>query len=350
MTKVIHGGDIYRYPGELLDFSSNINPLGVPDVVIELLRGETNLERYPDIEYRALRRKIADRYQLKPEEILVGNGAVEIIFLIANLFSEQKVLLPVPTFGEYRRAVEQAGGQVEIVFRKREHNFALPLAEIEEKLPTVAGIIICNPNNPTGNLMSLDELTQLVEMTKDLQKYLIFDEAFLDFVPDPEKSTALQWLSRHPRMLIIRALTKFFAIPGLRFGYGFGGAEVISHLRNLQIPWSVNSLAAKAAELLIYDNNYIECSRDWIKRERGYFLEKLEKIFGLEVWPTAANFLLARLTTGMSAKDIKTELISHQILIRDASSFLGLDQSYFRLAIKDRASNQKLLTALKKCL
>lgn len=352
MTKVIHGGDIYRYAVELIDFSSNINPLGVPPVVEELLKKDlAYLARYPDLEYRVLRQKFADLHRLDWQQVIVGNGAVEIIYLMANLFKGRKVLLPQPTFGEYQKAVEQVNGQVELVFRKKENDFALPLAEIEEKLPNVAGIILCNPNNPTGNLVAYDQLVELVEKTRCLNKYLIIDEAFIDFVSDPEKSTGLQWLDQHPKMLIIRALTKFFAIPGLRFGYGLGGRELISHLKAQQIPWSVNSLAAQVAERVITESDYIQRSREWIRREQAFLVDQLEKISQIQVWPTEANFILSSLTSAaLTAKDLQAKLISYGILIRDASSFFGLAESYFRVAIKDRASNQKLVAALKDCL
>ncbi len=352
MSNVIHGGDIYQYSDQLIDYSSNINPLGIPDSAKNVFTGDwEHLLRYPDINYSSLRSKIAREHQLKEDQVIVGNGAAEIIFLMGRLFDGKKVLIPMPTFGEYQEAVELGGGQVEIVFRDLKNDFALPVSEIVAKLNDVDGLILCHPNNPTGRVVNQDDLFKIIEKTKQLDKFLILDEAFIDFVPDSEGLSGIRWLKEHPSMLIIRAFTKFFAMPGLRLGYGLGSPELIETLRGMQIPWSVNSLAAEIGEKVLDDKDYIQRSREWIATERDFLGKALLKLPNIEVCPTDTNFILCKIVKeALSVGVLKERMIKEGILIRDASSFNGLDQSYFRVAIKDRKNNEKLCEAFGKML
>lgn len=348
MTKVIHGGDIYQYSEKMIDFSSNINPLGIPETAREVLNGAwEHLERYPDLHYTSLREAIANFHQLSSDQILVGNGAAEIIFLIGRLFQDKKALIPMPTFGEYQEAVQLAGGQIEMVYRKSENDFALPMEEILDRLNDVDGIILCHPNNPSGGLVEEKELIQLIERTRQCNKLLILDEAFIDFVSNPDEVSGKQWLKDHPTMLIIRAFTKFFAMPGLRLGYGIGSSQLIDDLQEMQMPWSVNSLAVEIGERVLFDSDYIKRSQKWMEEERTFLCETLSRNQNLHVFPTETNFILCKIKkTNLTAQMLKERMIEQGILIRDASSFDGLDDSFFRVAIKDHENNKKLCQAL----
>lgn len=348
MTKVIHGGDIYQYSGKMIDFSSNINPLGIPETAREVLTGDwEHLERYPDLHYASLREVIANFHQLDADQIIVGNGAAEIIFLMGRLFHGKKVLIPMPTFGEYQEAVQLGGGQVEIVYRKNENDFALPMEEILDRLHDVDGIILCHPNNPTGGLVGEKKLFQIIERTGQLNKLLILDEAFIDFAPDPARVSGKKWLIDHPSMLIIRAFTKFFAMPGLRLGYGIGSNQLIERLKEMKMPWSVNSLAVEIGERVLFDSDYIQRSRKWMEEERTFLYETLSKFESLQVFSTETNFILCKIKKkNLTAQILKERMIEQGILIRNASSFSGLDESYFRVAIKDHENNKKLCQAL----
>lgn len=349
MTKVIHGGDIYQYTGKIIDFSSNINPLGLPGMVQDILSTEWRcLEYYPDLHYTALRRAIADKHALVSEDqVIVGNGAAEIIYLVGSLFQGKQVLIPMPSFGEYQQAVEQWGGQVELVFRKSVNRFALPMEEILRRLPDVDGLILCNPNNPTGNLLSEEELIRILNQAEAYGKIVVLDEAFIDFVSDSARSSGVDWLEEVSTLLVIRAFTKFYAMPGLRLGYGIGSREFIQTMRERQMPWSVNSLAAKIGEQVLQDEEYRAQSIQWIESERVHFMQSLQQVTALRVYPATANFLLCQIRgQRMKAADLKERLLDAGILIRDASSFCGLDESYFRVAIKGREDNEKLVAAL----
>ncbi len=350
MRKVIHGGDIYQYPAEIIDFSSNINPLGIPHSVKKILQGNwEHLLRYPDIDYRALRQNIAAYHLIGEEQVLVGNGAAEIIFLLGNFFRGKKILIPVPAFGEYAEAVKLGGGEV-VTLKRDVADFALPLEEIRMLLKQVDGIILCNPNNPTGQILREPELREIVELTYTLGKYLILDEAFIDFVPEPEKSSGLKWLKHHSQLIIIRAYTKYYALPGLRLGYGLGDERVLADLRRYQMPWSVNSLAVEIGKVVLKDREYQQLSREWIGRERNFLQTHLQEMVGLRIFPTEANFFLIKLENGQIARELKQRMIEKGVLIRDASSFVGLDDSYFRVAIKERTDNLRLINALTEAL
>ncbi|MCK4258120.1 MAG: threonine-phosphate decarboxylase [Halanaerobiales bacterium] len=352
MSKVIHGGNIYQYSDKLIDFSSNINPLGIPgSAKVVLNESWEHLERYPDLYYTSLRNAIANHHQLDADQIIVGNGAAEIIFLMGRLFQNKKVLIPMPTFGEYRQAVELGGGQVEIVYRDSENDFSLPINKILDNLNHVDGVILCHPNNPTGKLVAEDNLVQIVEKTRQLNKMLILDEAFIDFAFDSEKKSGLKWLKSHPQMMIIRAFTKFYAMPGLRLGYGLGSSQLIERLHEMQIPWSVNSLAVEIGIRILQDIDYLQRSKDWIFAEREYFTNALRKLPDIQVYPTDANFILCKIQReDLNVGVLKARMIDEGILIRDASSFAGLDNSYFRVAIKDHENNKYLCQALEKSL
>ena len=352
MERVEHGGDIYNYNQQLLDFSSNINPLGIPTSAKEILEGSWDyLTRYPDIEYTGLRKAIAKEQGTKSEEIIVGNGAAEIIYLLGQLFEGKRVLIPQPTFGEYQQAVINAGGEVIDVYRNEENDFTLPVNKIVEQLSWVDGLILCHPNNPTGDLISEEDLKNILDKAREEGVKVILDEAFIDFVPTGQRRSGLKWLDSHPQLFIIRAYTKFFAMPGLRLGYGLGSTRLIEKLKKKQMPWSVNSLAVEVGQQVLGDREYIDKSQQWIAREREFLLDKLDTIVQLKVYPTEANFILCKIKNErLTAVTLKKLMVKKGILIRDASTFIGLDNFYFRVAIKERESNIQLYQTLKQVL
>lgn len=352
MSSVIHGGDIYRYGTELVDFSSNINPLGLPDSVKDVLRGGwEHLQRYPDLEYRQLRQAITGSFpNVGIENIIVGNGAAEIIYLLGQFFNNRRILLVEPTFGEYREAVELGGGSVETVFSKEETNWAFPLSEVIAKLPQVDGIWLGHPNNPTGQLLGERVLEVLMQKTQQWGKYVILDEAFIDFTLAHEAS-GVRWLPHHSQLFVIRAFTKWYALPGLRLGYGLASSEWVEILRKKQIPWSVNSLAAEVGIRLVLDTAYDQRSCQWIEVERPFLIKELSAVQGLTVYPTMANFILCKIdVAGWSAARLQGAMLEHGVLIRDARSFVGLDDRYFRVAIKQRADNERMVQGIKECI
>lgn len=348
MSSVIHGGDVYRYGRGIVDFSSNINPLGLPGSVREVLQGDWgHLLRYPDVEYRELRQAIAGGYTgVGAENVIVGNGAAEIIYLLGQSLRAKRVLLVEPTFGEYREAVELGGGTAETLFYREEAGWSLPLEELIARLPYNDGVWLGHPNNPTGQLIGRAALRVLLEETRRQGKFLILDEAFIDFTLQNDRS-GVHRLCEHTGLFVIRAFTKWYALPGLRLGYGFGSPAWIARLRQRQIPWSVNSLAAEAGLRVLDDAAYRRRSEEWIRTEPAFLMKGLGAVEGLTVYPTSANFILCKITrSGWTAARLKEALVQRGILIRDAGTFPGLDGRYFRIAVKSRAENAMLVRAM----
>jgi threonine-phosphate decarboxylase len=349
-----HGGNIYEYNKPIIDFSSNINPLGVPQCFKNaLLEGISDFSVYPDREYRKLRQNIA-RYigNVDIENIIHGNGAVDIIYRALEAMEYKNLYISTPTFSEYKRAGEKVGMTVqEIDFYKKEYE-GINLGCLIEKIEMKSVVLLCNPNNPTGTLI---EKTEFLELLKNLQKtksFLIIDEAFIEFAPKFKDASMVEFINQYDNLLIIRAATKFFGMPGIRLGYGItSNFELIKSIEKNMEPWSVNTAAEIAASCIFDDYEYIRETLEWINSERSYLYEKLSKFNGLKVYSSSSNFLfLELLDAKMDAYELQKKLIEYNILIRLPKGFNGVSKYNFRIAIKDRINNDILISSLKDIL
>ncbi len=341
---VRHGGDIYSFERDLIDFSSNINPLGPPAAVKKCLEGaEDNIVRYPDREYRKLKEALAKKHGVKPEQILPGNGAAELIYLLGRLFRGKKAVIPIPTFSEYAHVLKINDGLPIPVERRESENFIPPLRTAAEKLRKADGIFLCRPNNPAGELLSQKELDELLPREESL---IISDESFLDFMPCAEKKSLISRMGEHKNLAVLRSATKFYALPGLRLGYLVARKELITELEKCQPPWSVNSIACCVGRKIYDQEDFQIKTKKWLRKEAAFLEDSLGSITGLKIYSSRANFILARLVSG-SASILRQRMAKKGLLIRDAASFSGLDHRYFRVAVKDRHQNQMLVDALK---
>ncbi|AIS51522.1 putative threonine-phosphate decarboxylase CobD [Thermoanaerobacter kivui] len=339
-----HGGNVYDYEGEIIDFSSNINPLGVPEWVFDIIK-KVDLTKYPDIKYRKLKKAISQYVGYSQENIIVGNGAAELIHLFVRAFKVKRPLIPSPAFLEYERAVNINGGEP-IYFRLEEdYGFKVNLAKLLSQMEEADALIIGNPNNPTGQAIIREEIGILLKKAEILNIPVMIDEAFIEFMKDYKNYEALPLIKRHNKLFVVRAVTKFFGMPGVRLGYGIGSPSLIQKLEEHKEPWTVNTFAEAIGRELFKDKTYIEKTREYIHREIDYMLYALRKIDYLVAFDTKVNFLLLKLKTG-SVDDLKQMLLKRGILIRDASNFRYLDKSFFRVAIKKRQENEKLLQSL----
>lgn len=304
-----HGGNIYKYGKDIIDFSANINPLGLSKEIKRV-----NLDRilhYPDPDSKELIKCIARYWRIGEENILLGNGSSELIYLIVYTFRPQKIFIPVPSFSEYERAAKIAGrwnGGVELLF-------------------------ICNPNNPTGSLVKVPRFKGLK----------VVDEAFMDFLQDEDKHTMIWEATKNKKIIVLRTFTKFFAIPGLRLGYLIAHRDIIKRLKRYQPPWNINSLA-QAVGIVLEDKEYIEKTRRFIEKERQFLFRELSKIKGLKPLPSVVNFILVEVD---SPAGLKEKLIQKGILIRDCSNFRGLNNRFIRIAVRKRSENIRLIEALR---
>lgn len=324
--RVVHGGTLLwhrrRSGTPLLDFSANLNPFP-PEIHWD--PDPSSLASYPDDRYEALREVIGRTFHRPPEEIAVGNGSMEIIriFCQATLSDGDRFHVEHPTFGEYELSGRLSG--------------ASPVEE-----PARAQIrFICNPNNPTGALRSGDEVRSILRQVASRSGTLFLDEAFIE-LSDPGQSLATE---QDPALFILRSLTKAFAVPGLRFGYGFGNPDLVARMEVLRPPWSVNTFAEEFAILAFRNYHLLEESRRKIRVEREWLEEKLGDL-GLHALPSSANFLLVNLDG--PASDLAARLLAKGILIRDCESF-GLPDS-IRIAVRRREENEHLAEAIAVCL
>lgn len=346
----LHGGNIYRLrregKGEILDYSSNINPFGIPKSFKELVISEfDNLEKYPDIEYIELREELGKYNGVGFKNIIVGNGATEILFLYAKSVKAKKVVIVSPTFAEYERAFKNTECLIEHYLLEESKEFKFDMDEFLEKNYQADVVVLCNPNNPTGKFISLEDIKKLNENLKKKGTKLLIDEAFIEFVEGWQEKTAINL--KDENIFVVRALTKFFAVPGIRFGYGVGwNSEFMEKIWNFKEPWSVNTFAELSGKTMIKDSEYIKMSENWIKNEKKWFFERLSTLKNIKVYKTETNFILLKLRN-IEAKRLRELLIEKGILIRDASNFKGLDSSYIRLAIKNRENNFFVFEKLK---
>ena len=348
--KDLHGGNIYRFEREgkdVLDFSSNINPLGVPQKFINIAKENFDkLTNYPDPYYIELREKIGEHNSVTKENIIVGNGATEILFLYMRAVKPKKVLLLAPCFVEYERALKSVGAQIEYFELKEKNNFYPDIQTLKKKLEGQHYdlFLFCNPNNPTGQLIKFDDVKDLAAICKKQDMKIFIDEAFIEFVENWKEKTAA--LLKNKDVFIMRAFTKFFAIPGLRLGYGISfDEELMNKLQAEKEPWSVNTFANLAGLVMLDDKDYIEKSEKWVAEEKNFLYQELSKNKNLKVYRSECNFLLIKLLTTTS-QEIQTKLLEKNILVRDASNFQFLDESYIRVAVKDREKNLKLIESL----
>ena len=331
----------------IIDFSSNVNPHIISDLGKYVLEGLEKSRSYPDINYTNLRNNISDYIKVDSELIIPGNGATEIIYLLMKSIKRRLAILN-PTFSEYGRGAKLNNLEIIDFHLKEENNFSIDLDEIQKNMDKFDSLFICNPNNPNGKVKDLNELLDLMI---ENDKLLIVDETFMEFVGEEEKYSLINKIEQTPNLFILKAVTKFFGMPGLRLGYGVtSNKQIINNIYEYKEPWTINSFAENLSNYLFKDKEYINGSKDYYINERKFMLEELRKISRLKVYDTDTNFVLIKLDDD-EANSLKLELFEkYNILIRDASNFIGLDKSYIRVAIKSHNDNKVLIESLRKIL
>lgn len=352
-----HGGNIHRASWvlnkgteDILDFSANINPLGIPEALKEVLLSNMDLlAHYPDPEYIRLRSRLSEYAGVPAQNIIPGNGSSEIIFLLLDVLKPENILIPAPSFSEYEKAAKNAGIDIRFLELREEEDFRLNVRRIINEIKTgMKCVILCNPNNPTSTLVPKEEMLHIAEAASRCGTVLVVDEAFIELTVGGIDNSVTGFVRKYDNLFVIRAFTKVFAVPGLRLGYGIGNELLAAKMRLVQQPWSVNAFAACAADFLPQADEYLKKTEAWLKTEKEWLYENLCLIPGLKVYKPQTNFILAKLPgNGIDAAILKESLMRRGILIRDASNFRYLDRSFFRVAVKDRQANQRLVDALK---
>ncbi|MCG1012011.1 threonine-phosphate decarboxylase [Tepidanaerobacter sp. GT38] len=356
---LIHGGNVYKAAQELnishddiLDFSANINPLGFPEAVKSIILNHIkDIVHYPDVEQIELKKAAAEYYGTSPESIMPGNGSVELIHIVLEALRPSRAIIPSPTFAEY--AISCQSRNIDTLFiNLRPNNFKFDFQMVnnltDEIIPNSI-IILCNPNNPTGLLTKQQDISVLLDILSDKKAYLLVDEAFMDFV-DVDESMAT-FIEKYDNLMVLKSVTKFFALPGLRLGFVLACPELIKRFYTLKDPWNINTFAGLVGAKVLQDKHYIDKTRKYIREEKLRFWENLKNVPAIQPLYPEANFIFIKIT----AADIKVPLLAeslkkNRILIRDCSNYMFLDDSFFRVAVKRREDNDIFVSALKEVL
>lgn len=346
----LHGGDVYRNQVKY-DFSVNINPLGMPKGCAEAVRRGLSLcARYPDWRGEALCGALAEKEQVAENRILLGNGAAELIYALCFAVRPRKALILSPTFQEYEAAVTAAGGGCSCFSLREEEGFLLGgetaeqfIEQINEKVDLV---FLCTPNNPTGGVIRKEILLRIAQRCEAAGSWLCVDECFLPFLEGESGLTLKRELERLPHLLVLRAFTKIYGMPGLRLGYAMTANEgLLAAVRSCIQPWNTSVLAQLAGLQALKEKNFVQRTAELVKKEREYLTQGLSGLSPeiiQRVYRSEANFILFR-----GREDLKEVLLKQGILIRDCSNFKGLGKGFFRIAVRDRRENEALLEAMK---
>jgi threonine-phosphate decarboxylase len=353
----VHGGEVLDAADKsgfrleaILDFSSSVNPLGPSKKALEAAKNSfKEIPAYPDSTSNELRQTIASHFKLlSKNNVIVGNGSTELMYLFAEVFLKKgdTVIIPAPTFGEYESAVRRTGETPK--FFKLDRNFNIEAGAFEHEMAAAKIVFICNPNNPTSILVPNKTLTEIIERALEQDTLVFLDEDFLEFAEKEKALSMINKIKSYPNLFILKSFTKIFGLTGLRVGYGIASEEIINVLLCAKIPWNVNCLAQAAAVAALKDEEHLMVTREFIKKEKTQLSAELAGIKSFKIFHADANFFFIDIRkSGLTATELKNKLLQQGILIRDCTSFRGLDQYYIRVAVKTRVENERLIEALK---
>jgi len=354
-----HGSDLEKIEKiygvkkeELVSFSANVNPLGLsPLVKEEFSKNLDCLTAYPDREYSDLRKAIASYVNSVPENVCVGNGASELISLLSKVCKPKKALILGPTYSEYEHSLGLAGGKCDYFELKEKDDFVLDKESLMAHFEADYDLcVLCNPNNPTSALIDAGLLEEVVSFAKKNNMLMLVDETYMEFVRDVDALSAISLVSKYSNLVVLRGVSKFFASPGLRLGYAVtSNHDLIAKVNELQVPWSVNSLAEVAGKVMFSDKDYINKTREYVASERERIYERLSKIKSLKVYKPSCNFILCKIVSGdIEANDLFDAAIKEKCMIRDCADFNFLDESFFRFCFMKKEDNDRLLDVIER--
>lgn len=341
--KIVHGGDIYRNKG-CLDFSANINPLGMSESVEAAAKQAVeNSVHYPDSRCEALTEAVSEKERLKTEWIRCGNGAADLIFQLCQAIKPKRAVVLAPTFAEYEQALRAVGCQVRHIFLNESDSFSVTEETIKEVCAQSFELLfLCNPNNPTGRLMKRTDLKRILNYCRRIHARLIIDECFLEFLRGYDRYSMTGYVSEYRELSVLKAFTKLYAMPGIRLGYLLCSDEcLLNDMSRITQPWNVSTIAQAAGMAALEETEYVEKTWEYLRVQRSYLLEQLDEL-ALQVYGSAANYIFFR-----AEPDFAEWMKARNILIRDCSNYLGLGRGFFRIAVRNEKENQALIRAWK---
>lgn len=344
-----HGGRHYakNIKGDIIDFSTNVNPLGTSKKVVSVIKQNINLiSAYPDPDSKEFKKAVSDYLYIDQECVVVGNGANELIHLFADMFvkKDDKVVIPIPTFFEYEFACDKNSARISYVDLDNlvlNSDFVLEAMDKETK-----ALFICNPNNPTGLLTDRDHIGKILDEAYNNNILVMLDECFMEFIDEPERNSFVNAVNEYDNLVVLRTLTKAFGLAGLRAGYCLANRKLAQLLNKVKVPWSVNALAQKAAVAALQDKEHLQKTRKLVKREKQYLQSNIAKIKKFTPLKSDTNFFLIKLN-GIDSLSLKERLLKRRILVRDCSTFTGMGTDYVRISTQRRRENTMLINALK---
>ncbi|MDO4553792.1 MAG: histidinol-phosphate transaminase [Lachnospiraceae bacterium] len=355
--EAFHGSDLEKIEEyyhikkeEIVSFSANVNPLGISSLLRETLASHLDaITTYPDRDYVALRKAISQYTGAELSHIIVGNGSTELISLFIKIRQAKKALIIGPSYSEYEREISLEGGSSLYHRLSEEHDFNLNLSRLEPKLnESVDLLVICNPNNPTSSAIPRKQMRQILDVCKQQDIFVIIDETYVEFAPDVDEITAVPLTNYYNNVAILRGISKFFASPGLRLGYAIcGNPDIIREINKKKNPWTINSLAAIAGEIMFSDTEYIQRTRSLILSERQRIKDILSTWKSVKVYEPYANFILVRiLNPEITSDQMFDYCIRQKMMIRDCSTFPFLNHEYIRFCFMKPEDNNRLLRAM----
>lgn len=341
MKKHQHGGDIYTAEYEM-DYSANINPLGTPESVIKAAQEAVfQSASYPDTRCGKLRKALAEKEGLKEDCIICGNGAAELIFSLAAAVKPKKAVLVSPGFAEYEQALKAQGCEIVFYELLEKNGFAVQEDYLELLTEDVELIFFCNPNNPTGVLTDRKFLVRIAEKCREKEIRMVLDSCFLEFLEDRKEADMREYLQEFPCLFILKAFTKIYAMAGLRLGYGLcADRELLERMQEVVQPWSVSIPAQAAGVAALLESGFAEESESLIRTERKWLKQKLLEL-GFQVYDSRANYIFFQATEELGEKCAR-----QGILIRDCSNYRGLSKGFYRIAVRTREENRRLIEVM----
>lgn len=358
MTNNKHGGDLdfvenkYNIPkNELIDFSSNINPLGYPKKAMEELKNNLNISTtYPDKDYKNLKKAISEYTKGETANIVVGNGSTELISLFIQTVATKESIIISPSYSEYERELSVKGSKFKYFPLEEKDNFQLNLEKLIETLTKEIGLlIICNPNNPTGTVIETDTMEKILIHCKANNIAVMIDETYIEFTDNINKSTAIPLTSKYENLFVIRGTSKFFSMAGIRLGYGVCSYKKFLNLvTEHQNPWSVNHFASFLGERIFKDELFKNETKSLIVTERERIFKEINSWKNCKIYPSSANFLLVKIETAdITSTLIYEKCLEKRMVIRNCSTFTYLDETYIRFCIMTKENNTLLLETLR---
>lgn len=357
-TNNVHGGDLdiisrtYNIPKEeILNFSGNVNPLGIPQCIKKvIINNIDSITVYPDVSYITLREAISSYTGVKPEHIMVGNGSTELISTYIKSVKPKHSIIVSPAYSEYNRELSLIGSDITLFPLEEKEDFILNIPKLLDTIDSNTNLlVICNPNNPTGSSLNINQLEEILLHCKTTNTFVMIDETYVEFSDDNARISAMPLIKSYDNLFIIRGTSKFFACPGLRLGYSAcSNTNLLDKVANSKDPWSVNILAALSGCVMFTDKEFICKTKELITTERNNIINELSTWNNIKLYSTQSNFFLIKLLReDITSDEIFSKLIKDNLLIRDASDFPYLGDKFLRFCILMPQQNQLLLSRLK---